>query len=105
MITAIVQFELSSAVTREQARELFSASAFKYRHVPGLVRKYYLYGEDGRSAGGVYLWQSRIQAEQLYNAEWRQSIEERFGSSPSITYFESPVIVDNELGLIQGGDE
>ncbi|MBT6095723.1 MAG: monooxygenase, partial [Rhodospirillaceae bacterium] len=28
-------------------------------------------------------------------AEWRAMIKDRYGAEPEITYFESPVIVDN----------
>ena len=36
----------------------------------------------------------------LYDDAWRAGIRERLGAEPSITYFESPVIVDNALGSI-----
>jgi hypothetical protein len=101
MITALVQFKLPQPVSREKARELFSTTAPKYREVPGLVRKYYVLSQDGASAGGVYLWKSKADAERLYSADWKKSIQERFGSAPSITYFDSPVIVDNLAGAIQ----
>jgi hypothetical protein len=100
MITTLVQFRLQGPVTPEKAKELFAASAPKFRGVPGLARKYYLLSEDGRTAGGVYLWESRAAAEALYTPEWKKSIEDRYGSPPTITYFESPVIVDNLTGAI-----
>ncbi len=100
MITALVQFRLPHPVTREEARELFSASAPKYGDVPGLIRKYYLLSEDGSTAGGVYLWQSREQAERLYSEEWRKFVVDKYGSEPSVTYFESPIVVDNLTGEI-----
>ena len=94
MITAIVKFKLPSGTSFQQAEEAFRASAPKYRGLPGLVRKYYLYGEDG-VAGGVYLWESRAAAERVYDEAWRKMIAERYGAEPSVTYFETPVIVDN----------
>lgn len=101
MITALVQFKLPQPVTREKARELFKGMAPKYRDVPGLVRKYFLLTHDGASVGGVYLWNSKEDAERLYSTEWKKSIEDRYGLPPSITYFESPVVVDNVVGAIQ----
>jgi hypothetical protein len=100
MITAIVQFKLPQPISREKGKEIFSGTAPKYREVPGLIRKYYLLSLDGRTAGGVYLWKSREQAEQLYNADWRKFIMEKYGTEPMVTYFESPVIVDNLTGEI-----
>lgn len=101
MITALVQFRLPQPVSREKARELFTGSAPNYRDVPGLVRKYYLLSEDGQSAGGVYLWKTRADAERLYTEAWTKTIEERYGAPPTVTWFESPVVVDNLAGSIE----
>jgi hypothetical protein len=101
MIAAIVQFKLPRPISPDEARNIFLTTAPKYRDVPGLIRKYYLLSDDGASAGGVYFWQSRKQAEQLYTEEWRQFIREKYGSEPGVTYFESPVIVDNLAGEIR----
>ena len=95
MITALVQFRLPQPVTREKAQQLFAGSAPKYREASGLIRKYYLLSEDGGTAGGVYLWKSKKDAEGLYTAEWMNFMRERYGAVPSVTYFESPVVVDN----------
>ena len=98
MVTALVQFKLPPSVSRREAIDLFKASAPRYLNMPGLVRKYYLYGEDG--GGGVYLWKTREMAERVYTAEWRRMIKDRYGAEPVITYFETPVIVDNAHGEI-----
>lgn len=95
MIIAIVNFPLPHPISPDKAVELFSATAPKYQGIPGLVRKNYLLGEAGDVAGGVYLWESRAQAEAFYSPEWRQFITERYGQPPQVTYFHSPVEVDN----------
>lgn len=100
MITVIVQFKLPQAISREKAREVFSSTAPKYREIRGLIRKYYLLSEDGATAGGVYLWESREYAERLYTAEWKSFIREKYGAEPMVTYFDSPVVVDNVAGSI-----
>jgi hypothetical protein len=99
MITAIVNFKLPGTVTRAEARKLFEGSAPKYRNLPGLIRKYYLFG-DG-IGGGVYLWENRAAAEKVYNADWKKMIADRYGAEPTISYFETPVIVDNDKGAIE----
>ncbi len=104
MITALIQFKLPEPLTRDKAKEVFSSTAPKYREVHGLIRKYYLLSEDGGTAGGVYLWKSRKDAEQLYNDDWKEFIMEKYGSEPSVTYFDSPVVVDNLVGEILKGD-
>jgi hypothetical protein len=95
MITALVQFRLAQPVTREKAQQLFLGSAPKYREASGLIRKYYLLSEDGETAGGVYLWKSKKDAVGLYTKEWESVIRDRYGALPTVTYFESPVVVDN----------
>jgi hypothetical protein len=54
--------------------------------------------EDGRRAGDVYLWQTRAAAEALYNGEWRARVKQLYGSEPEISWFDTPVIVDNQAG-------
>jgi hypothetical protein len=100
MITALIQFKLPQPVSREKAREIFSGTAPKYREIHGLIRKYYVLSQDGGTAGGVYLWNSKKDAEGLYTDEWKQFIFDKYGAFPSVTYFETPVIVDNVAGQI-----
>ena len=95
MITTVVQFKLPAAVTREKAKDLYLGTAPKYQTVEGLIRKYYLLSEDGSTGGGVYLWKSKAHAEKLFTPEWRQFIKDRYGAEPVISFFESPVLVDN----------
>ena len=94
MITAIVRFKLPPGTTREDAKALFEKSRPNYEGVPGLVRKYYLYGDD-LTGGGAYLWTDRATAERFYSDQWKNSIKERFGNAPDIQYFDTSVIVDN----------
>lgn len=95
MITVIVEFTLPEAITREQARETFLSTAPKYRGVPGLLRKYYVLSEDGGKAGGIYLWKSREDADRVYTEEWKSFVRAKYGTDPSLTYLECPVVVDN----------
>jgi hypothetical protein len=98
MITAIVRFKLPATLDAVKAAELFRGSAPKYQGLAGLVRKYYLFDAESRTGGGCYLWESREAAERVYNAEWRQMITDRYGAPPEISFFETPVVVDNSLG-------
>jgi hypothetical protein len=100
MITAIVRFKLPATIDAAKAVELFQGSAPKYQGLKGLVRKYYLYDAESRTVGGCYLWESREAAERVYNAEWRKMVTERYGSAPEISFFETPLIVDNNIGKI-----
>ena len=95
MIIAITSFKLPEPITREQARSIFLSTAPTYRGVPGLLKKHYLLSEDGGTAGGVYLWDSKAQAQALYTESWRAFVRGKYGTDPIVTYFDSPVLVDN----------
>lgn len=95
MITTITTFQLQEPVTRDEARRIFLSTAPKYQNVAGLVRKCYVLSQDGRTVGGIYLWNSRAEAEAMYTESWRVFVREKYGTDPSVTYFETPVVVDN----------
>jgi len=95
MITTITTFKLPKPITRDEAREIFLSTAPKYRDVAGLVRKVYVLSEDGSTAGGIYLWNSRADADAMYTESWRAFVRGKYGTDPSVTYFDSPVVVDN----------
>jgi hypothetical protein len=105
MITAVTTFKLPKPVTREEARSIFLSTAPLYRDVPGLFRKTYVLSEDGMTAGGIYFWNSRGEAEALYTDAWRARAREKYGADPTVTYFESPVVVDNVTNEINSDDE
>jgi hypothetical protein len=103
MITAIVRFKLPAGIDAAKTAELFRGSAAKYESLAGLVRKYYLYDSESHIGGGCYLWESREAAERFYTAEWRKLITESYGSPPELSFFETPVIVDNTAGKTESG--
>ena len=100
MITTITSFRLPKPITREEARTIFLSTAPKYRGVPGLVRKCYVLSEDGSTAGGIYLWNSRADADAMYTESWKAFVREKYGTDPTVTYFASPVVVDNVTNQI-----
>ena len=99
MITVIVQFETSNKASRADVVQALRDSVPRFQNVPGLIRKYYLYGEDS-VAGGAYLWESRAAAEALYTPEWCARVAGIYGGTPRIAYFETPVVIDNSTGEV-----
>ncbi len=100
MITVIVEFKLPQPISNNQARDIFLSTAPKYLGMPGLIRKYYFLTPDGTKAGGIYLWQSREESDSLYTDEWKAFVRGKYGSDPTLTYLETPVVVDNVLNEI-----
>jgi len=100
MITSIVEFTLADPITTAQAKEIFLSTSPKYLGMAGLLRKYYFLSEDGRKAGGIYLWQSRADAERVYTDAWKAFVRSKYGSEPSMIFLETPVVVDNVVETI-----
>jgi hypothetical protein len=93
--TAIIQFPLQPGAPIDAVKNGFLEVAPFFQGPPGLLRKYFLLSDDGATGGGVYLWSSRQTARDFSEGTIRPMIKERFHVEPSITYFETPVIVDN----------
>ena len=62
MIVAIVTFQMPQPTTAEQMTAAFQAAVPMFESVAGLLTKYFYVSEDGRRAGGVYVWASRADA-------------------------------------------
>jgi hypothetical protein len=100
MIVTIVTFHLAEPTTLGEITKTFQATAPKYQGMRGLLRKNYWMSEDGRRAGGIYVWASRADADRIYTPEWKKFVEDKYGSPPVIEYLHSPVMVDNREGTI-----
>src|SRR5471030_721433 len=97
MTIVLTRFALPARLTNDAAKEIFLSTAPLYRGRPGLLRKHYLLSEDGLTAGAVYVWESRAEAEKLYTSEWRQFVTEKYGSEPSVVFFDNLVTIDNTM--------
>ena len=103
MITAIVQFKVAGDVNRDEVLTNMRNAAPRFETVPHLIRKNFLFDEERGVGGGVYTWETREAAEELYaeGGPWREAIRNLYGVDPEITWFETPIIVDNALGEIK----
>ena len=95
MITSITRFQLLSGIPTEAVKKGFLEVAPKFKHPSGLLRKYFLISEDGKTGGGVYLWNSMEQARTFFEGVLRPMIRDKFQVDPSIEYYHAPVVVDN----------
>lgn len=95
MITTIVSFPLPPGLSIDTLKKDLVGVAPQFQAPPGLLRKYFLISEDGAASGGVYLWKTSEQARDFSEGFLRSMIRENFHVDPSITYFDTPVIVDN----------
>ncbi len=101
MITAIVTARMPVGLTYKDYAEHAERVAERFQAVPGLIRKQFLFNAKDGIGGGVYLWESREAAEACYRGVWRDNFRNAFGVEPQITFFDSPVVVDNESHVIK----
>src|SRR5215813_1361165 len=95
MITSITRFQLPAGIPTETVKNGFREVAHHFKHPCGLLRKYFLISEDGKTGGGVYLWNFMDQARAFSEGVLRPMIREKFHVEPSIEYYDAPVVVDN----------
>ena len=99
MITAIVLYKLPPHIDLVACAAHFRGIAPDFRADPGLIRKQFIYAEDGW-AGGVYLWETRAAAEAFYTGPWLDGIRQRYGMDPQIKFFQTACVTDNATGAI-----
>ena len=98
MITVVVNFPLPDDMTLEQFKERMLETVPTYQAVPGLVRKNYLFDDAHRVGGGAYTFATREEA--CFSVEFIERVTNRFGA-PVINYFDTPIVVDNEYGVVK----
>ena len=103
MITAVVKIKKPDTLTLEQYQEKVGAIASGFQAIRGLIRKNFLFSAEEGVAGGVYTWESLEAAKTCYSGPWLENIRNMFNVDPEITYYDTPVIVDNEVGDIKVG--
>tara|TARA_Y100000589_G_scaffold158496_1_gene150875 strand:- start:50 stop:355 length:306 start_codon:yes stop_codon:yes gene_type:complete len=100
MITVIVSFKISTDLNAETVKDKFLETAPMYKDVDGLIRKNYLLDIEKNTAGGAYTFETREQADKWFDQERIDWITERY-SKPELTYYDTPVLVDNDQDEIK----
>lgn len=94
-ITVITRFAVPAKINTSEMRSAFAQVAPAFRNVPHLLRKQFLLSPDGRTAGGVYLWENEEAARSFMQQRVAPMIRDNFGAEPTIEFYDSPVIVEN----------
>ena len=101
MITVLVNFELPAGLSRADVAARYGQTAPKYRDAKGLIRKYYLHDPETGKGGGCYLFANRADAEAWFSEATIANLKSRY-ANVTVTYFETPVLVDNMVPEIVG---
>ena len=84
-------------------RDLFRQTAERYIGVPGLVRKYFGLSEDRRQVIGIYIWNSKADADAFYSPEWLEGVSRRC-AAPEKAEWEIPQVVESAEGRVITAD-
>src|SRR5690606_13620707 len=98
MISELVMFDLPEGMTRAEVVEGVREGALAWRRNPDVIGRTFLYHRANPRTVALYLWKTRAAAEAAHDAAWRQRVMDRYGSVPTLQYFETPLVVDNALG-------
>ena len=98
MISEYILFDLPAGISREQVVKDMEDIAPHWRKNPDLIRKCFLYDPATNQGGALYTWHNREAADKAHDAAWRERLMATYGTTPTIRYFETPLIADNALG-------
>ncbi|MBJ7254914.1 MAG: hypothetical protein JHD25_09060 [Sphingomonadaceae bacterium] len=94
-VATLVVVKTPPGVSREMIEAGFVKAVPVYEKIPGLLRKYFTVNDAG--FGGMYLWKNRSAANAWYSSEWRARVKATYGVEPEVTYFDSPLQIDNTV--------
>ncbi|MEZ5650909.1 MAG: hypothetical protein R3E87_10220 [Burkholderiaceae bacterium] len=100
MITEIVSFTTPVGMTREQMLDDAQGTVERWTDYPGLVRKMFVWDAERRRGMGIYLWQSREQAEIAHDDAWLDRAERHWGNRPDIERYDCFMILENPGGEV-----
>ena len=100
MYCVVWTYKMPPGYSAGQIEELFARTADIYIGVPGLVRKYFGHSDDRLSVVGIYLWESKAQADAFYSPEWTAGVTSRWGSMPAKTEWQIPQVVESAEGRV-----
>ena len=100
MIIVTVTFSIPSDLDVISLKKKFLETAPMYKETPGLIRKNYICDIKSHIAGGIYCFDTIKNAKSWFDDERIEWLTKRY-STPTLNFYESPVIVDNENDRIQ----
>ncbi len=86
--------------SREEAIAKFRTSVPTWQANPDLIQKAFLFDDESRRGGGVYLWKNIEAAKQAHGQAFLGRIKTNFGATPEFQYFTTPIVIDNAAGQV-----
>jgi hypothetical protein len=93
-------YQVPAELTKPAIQKQFTEVADRYLGIPGLIRKYFGFTEDGTSVIGIYLWTSKAAADEFYSPEWIAGVTHRWGAAPVKNEWEVTVVAESAEGKL-----
>lgn len=100
MYCVVWTYAVPPSLDETAMRHQFAAVADRYIGIPGLIRKYFGFSDDGRSVVGIYLWTSKDAADAFYSPDWIAGVTERWGAVPERVDWLVPVVAESAEGRV-----
>ena len=98
MILEMVEFERPEGFSDTDLLEDARSTIPWWKGYEGLIRKQFV--TDGPMVMGVYMWESRAQAEAAHDADWVAGFRSRTGVEPRFRYFDMFMQIDNAADAV-----
>ena len=102
MYCVVWTYQMPAGHSAEEIKALFAKTADIYIGVP--VRKYFGHSDDRRQVIGIYLWESKAQADAFNSPEWVAGVKSRWGSMPAKAEWQVPQVVESAEGRVVTDD-
>jgi len=98
-VAVVVSIAVPAGLPRAKVEALFQQQAPGFKALPGLKQKYFTVTDDGRRAGGIYLWTDAAAARAFFTDAWKAQVTAAYGSPAEISWFDAPLVIQGPAGM------
>lgn len=98
-VAVVVSIAVPAGLPRARVEGLFQQEAPGFKALPGLKQKYFTVSDDGRRAGGIYLWTDAAAARAFFSDSWKAQVAAAYGSAAELTWFDAPLVIQGQAGM------
>jgi len=98
-VAVVVSIAVPPGLSRAKVEALFQQQAPSFQALPALKQKYFTVSDDGRYAGGIYLWTTAAAAREFFNDTWKSRVVSAYGSPAELRWFDAPLVIQGKAGM------
>ena len=101
MILEMVTFARPEGFSDEDLLADARSTVAHWKANPDLLAKRFATFDAGQQVAGIYLWPDRAAAKRAHDDAWIARFQARTGRTPSFSYYEVFMEIDNENGKVK----